>query len=399
MTDNSKTSLASFHDYRHLIEQGSKISHQSLQERQRSVSPDSPVAIFYTSGTTGQPKAATLSNFNLINMVQNVRDHLGPYFHRLCVPIPMFHIFSEAVGVLNAALFKCQTTFPAILPDPLATMKAIDEDKCTAIIGAPIIFRDILNHPMRKKFNLSSLLYAGLGATPIHVDFLKEIETSFPIQRAAQLYGMTENAAILTSSLWAGDVDAQRRHSSLGLPMPHLEIKIADEQGNPVPIGEKGEICARGFPIMIGYFGDEDKTRETITESSWLRTGDQGTMDENGYLYYLGRRKEMIIRGGVNIYPIEIEKAINEHPNVSESQVFSIPDARHGEDVCAWIRLKSKDIICQADDIKTFLKDKLAFFKIPTHIRFVEQFPLTPTGKVQKFKMAETMKNKTNWIQ
>ena len=395
MTDSHSHSSTStvIHSYQDLLNRGANISHQSLNERQASIGSDTPLAIFYTSGTTGQPKAATLTNFNMINMVQNVRDHLGKYFTRLCVPIPMFHIFSEAVGVLGAALSPCQTIFPAILPDPVATMRAIDEEKCTALIGAPIIFRDILNHPDRSRFNLSSLEYAGLGASPVYPDFLRLLEKEFPIKRTAQLYGMTENSAILTSSLWAGDADEKRRLSSLGRPMPHLEMKVADENGLPVPIGKKGEVWARGFPIMIGYYGDPNKTAEAITESSWLRTGDQATMDSDGYLYYIGRQKEVIIRGGINIYPIEIENSINEHPKVAEAQVFSIPDQRHGEEICVWIKLKNDAEKCEPQEIKDFLKDKIAFFKIPIHIRFVDKFLMTPTGKVQKFKMSEVMIN------
>lgn len=391
LVDPPSASIPGMHSYTDLLQRGAKLSHQALRERQASINPDAPIAIFYTSGTTGQPKAATLTNFNMINMVQNVHEHLGKYFTRLCVPIPMFHIFSEAVGVLLPARSKCQVVFPAILPDPLASMRAIHEEKCTAMIGAPIIFRDILNHPERKNYDLSSLVYSGLGASPIHIDFLRLIEKEFPIQRVSQLYGMTENAAILTSSMWAGDENEVRRLSSIGRCMPRLEIKVADRHGNPVPIGHQGEIWARGFPIMAGYYNDPEKTSETITSNGWLRTGDQATMDEDGYLYYVGRQKEMIIRGGVNIYPIEIENAINEHPQVAESQVFSIPDERHGEEVCAWVKVKPNGSHCQPEDIQSFLRDKVAFFKIPKHIRIVDRFFVTPTGKVQKFKMSEAM--------
>ena len=380
-----------FHSYANLLERGAKISHQQLAQRQASVNPDAPVEILFTSGTTGQPKAVTLTNYNIVNMAHAIREHLGQFFTRLCAPIPMFHIFSEIVGVLNILTDKNQTVFPDILPNPVATMRAVDEEKCTALIGAPIIFRDILHHPDRSKFDLSSLVYCALGASPMHIDFLREIEQKFPVKRVAQLYGMTENTALLTSSMWAGDENETRRLSSLGRCVQRLEIKVADSQGNPVPIGEHGEICARGFPIMIGYFNDPDKTQEAVTSAGWLRTGDTGRMDEDGYLYYIGRQKEMIIRGGVNIYPMEIENAIAEHPSVAEAQVFSIPDARHGEEVCAWIKLRPNSPVCQPEDIAEFLSDKVAFFKIPKYIRFVDQFIMTPTGKVQKFKMSEAM--------
>jgi fatty-acyl-CoA synthase len=217
------------------------------------------------------------------------------------------------------------------------------------------------------------------------------LEKEIPVTRLAQGYGMTENAALLTCGMWAGDEDPKRRLGSLGRCMQRLEIKVADRDGNAVPIGQQGEIWARGYPIMVGYYNDPEKTKETLTSSGWLRTGDEGKMDEDGYLYYVGRQKEMIIRGGVNIYPIEIEKTIIEHPSVSEAQVFSIPDERYGEEVCAWIKLKPNAPQCQPEDITKFLTDKLAFFKIPKHIRFVNQFIMTPTGKVQKFKLSEVM--------
>lgn len=386
-------SVGGTHSYKGMVERGVKMSQKKLDERQASVNPDSPLCIFYTSGTTGQPKAATLTNYGILNLAHAQWEHLGPYFTRLCVPIPMFHIFSEVVGVMNVAVAKCKIVFPAILPDTVSTMKAIQEEQCTALIGAPIIFRDILNHPDRRKYKLDSLIYGALGASPMHLDFLRQIEKEIPITRVAQGYGMTENAALLTSGMWAGDEDPKRRLGSLGRCMQGLEIKVADREGNVVPIGQQGEICARGYPIMRGYYGDPQKTSETLTAGGWLRTGDEATMDEDGYLYYVGRQKEMIIRGGVNIYPIEIENTIIEHPSVAEAQVFSIPDQRYGEEVCAWIKLKADPGTCRPEDITKFLMDKLAFFKIPKHIRIVDKFIMTPTGKVQKFKLSEAMIN------
>jgi fatty-acyl-CoA synthase len=324
-------------------------------------------------------------------LVQAQWEHLGRFFTRLCVPIPMFHMFSEVVGVLNVAVAKCKIIFPAILPDTVSTMQAIYEEKCTGLLGAPIIFRDILAHPDRKKYDLSSLIFGALGASPMHIDFLRQLETEIPIKRVAQGYGLTENAAILSSGMWAGDEDPKRRLGSLGRCMQRLEVKVADRDGNAVPIGQQGEIWARGYPIMVGYYNDPEKTKEVITSSGWLRTGDEGKMDEDGYMYYIARQKEMIIRGGINVYPLEVENTIVEHPSVAEAQVFSIPDERYGEEVCAWIKLKPNASQCQPEDITKFLTDKLAFFKIPKHIRFVNQFIMTPTGKVQKFKLSEAM--------
>jgi fatty-acyl-CoA synthase len=392
LTDE-QSSLSGLHSYNDLMRRGAKISHKKLNERQASINPDSPVAIYFTSGTTGQPKAVTLTNFGILNLLHAQWDVYGRFFSRLCVPIPMFHIFAEMVGVLSIAVAKCKIIFPAILPDTLSTMQAIHEEKCTALIGAPIIFRDILTHPDRKKYDLSSLLFSLIGASPVHIDFVRQLEKEIPIKRISQGYGMTENAASLTSGMFAGDEDPKRRLGSLGRCLQRVEIKVADKEGNPVPIGQQGEICARGYLIMAGYYNDPEKTKETITPSGWLRTGDEATMDEDGYLYFVGRQKEMIIRGGVNIYPIEIENTIIEHPSVADAQVFSIPDERYGEEVCAWIKLKPDASQCQPEDITKFLTDKLAFFKIPKHIRFVDKFIMTPTGKVQKFKLSEAMVN------
>lgn len=385
------TSIPGVHSYQDLVKRGGELSHKKLLERQASIDPDSPLEIFFTSGTTGQPKAATLNSFGVLNLIRSQWEHFGSYFTRLCVPIPMFHIFSEMVGVLNAAVAKCHITFPAILPDTVSTMRAIHEEKCTALIGAPIIFRDILTHPDRKKYNLSSLAFGLSGASPMHIDFLLQLEKEFPIQRMGQAFGMTETAAIITSSMWAGDNDVTRRLSSIGRPMPGLEVKIADKQGNVVPIGQSGEICTRGHSVMLGYYGDVEKTQETITSSRWLRTGDEGKMDGDGYVYFIGRQKEFIIRGGVNIYPVEVENAIAEHPSVLDAQVFGVPNERYGEEVCAWIRLKPNESKCNVEDIREFLKSRLAFFKIPTYMRIVDKFIMTPTGKAQKFKMSEVM--------
>ncbi|CAF0863208.1 unnamed protein product [Adineta ricciae] len=379
------------HSYDDLVKRGSKLSHKTLEERQATVNPDSAAAIFYTSGTTGQPKAATLSNFGMLNLVHAQWEHLGQFFTRLCVPIPMFHMFSEIVGVLNVAVAKAKVIFPAILPDTVSTMESIHKEKCTALIGAPIIFRDILTHPDKSKYDLSSLEFSAIGASPMHSSFLSQLEKEIPVKRIAQGYGLTENCAILTSGMWAGDSDPKRRQGSLGRCMQRLEVKVADENGNAVPIGEQGEIWARGYPIMMGYYNDPEKTKEALTPSGWLRTGDEAKMDEDGYLYYVTRRKEMIIRGGINIYPVEIENTLIEHPSVAEAQVFSIPDERYGEEVCTWIKLKPNAPACTVNDITKFLTDKLAFFKIPKHIRFVDKFIMTPTGKVQKFKLSEAM--------
>lgn len=330
-------------------------------------------------------------------------------FERLCCPVPMFHIFGGLGGVLNINSAGYSTVFPAILPDPLETMRSIQEEKATVLLGAPIIYRDILLHPRRKEFDLSSLRVGIIGATAVNPSFMEQLEREIPIGMMSQAFGQTENTGLLTLSIFAGD-DKMRRYLSVGKAMPHLEVKIVDKNNRVVPIGEEGEIYARGFNIMkglcvstnnafdsnayfSGYYNDEKRTRETVLSTGWLRTGDIGTMDEDGFLYYRSRQKEMIIVGGINVYPVEIENVLLEHEDILEAQVFGIPDERYGEVACAWIRAKPGKTIDDLDTIRKFLSSRLAFFKVPKYYKLIDSLlPFTtPTGKVQKFKLAETM--------
>ena len=311
---------------------------------------------------------------------------------RVCCPIPQFHIFGEIAGVLNINAPKYFTAFPAILPDTVETMKTVQDDKCTALIGAPIIFRDILNHPKRTEFDMKSLLFGILGAAPVSPILIEQLERDIPIKIISQGFGQTENSASMSMSVFAEN-DKHHRYTSVGRAMPRIEMKIADSTGKIVPIGEEGEICARGFNIMKGYYGDEEKTRETITPSGWLRTGDIGVMDDQGFVYYRTRQKEMVIVGGINVYPVEVENSLLEHPDIGEAQVFGIPDKRYGEVLCAWVKPKQGKKIDNVESIREYLSSKVAFFKVPKYIKVVESFLpfMTPTGKVQKFKLTEAM--------
>ncbi|CAF3602380.1 unnamed protein product [Rotaria sordida] len=392
--DNESTNRISgrIHLYSDLIRKGAGSRQEKLCERQLQLDGDTPLAIFYTSGTTGQPKAATLTNFNLLNSSAPMYYTHRTLMSRTCCPVPAFHIFGEIGGTLNINGPGYFTAFPAILPDTMESMRTIQEEKCTAIIGPPIIFRDILQHPKRKEYDMSSLLYGMIGAAPVNVSLMEQIEREFPIKTMSQVYGQTENTGGLVLSIYAGD-DKQRRFTSVGKAIPHVETKIADTNGRILPIGEEGEICARSYNIMKGYYGDEEKTRETITSSGWLKTGDLGIMDEDGYIYFRSRRKEMIIVGGINVYPVEIENYLLEHPNIAEAQVFSVPDQRYGEVVCAWIKVKAGTKIDNVEEVRQFLKTKIAFFKVPKYVKVIESFApfITSTGKVQKFKLTEAM--------
>ncbi|CAF3349434.1 unnamed protein product [Rotaria socialis] len=380
------------HSYSDLIRKGANSKHDALRSCQSKLNGDTPLAIFYTSGTTGQPKAATLTNHNILNNAFHVYYFYPELMSRVCCPIPTFHIFGEIAGTMNINAPKYFTTFPSILPDTVETMRTVNTEKCTALVGAPIIFRDILSHPKKKEFDMSSLLFAIIGAAPVNPVLVEQLEREIPIKTIAQGYGQTENAAVLAMSVYAED-DKKRRYTSIGKAVPRMEMKIADSNGDIVPIGKEGEVCARGFNIMTGYYGDDEKTRETVTASGWLKTGDLGVMDEEGYVYYRSRQKEMVIVGGINVYPVEVENVLLEHPTIAEAQVFGVPDQRYGEVLCAYIKAKPGTKVDDTEEVREFLSSRGAFFKVPKHIKIIESFlPFTtPTGKIQKFKLVEAM--------
>ncbi|CAF3222545.1 unnamed protein product [Rotaria sp. Silwood2] len=257
------------------------------------------------------------------------------------------------------------------------------------MFSGPAFLRRILAHPDRHKYVLSSLQYVGVGSTPVHSDFLRMLEAELRIGRIGQEYGLTESGTFLTSTLYV-DYDDDRRHTSIGRCVPHIELKIASNDGTTLPIGSEGEIWARGYSVMRGYYNDPEQTANAITNNGWLRTGDLASMDEEGYLFFVGRKKEMVIQAGVNIYPLEIERAIYEHPSVAEVYVFGIPDPLIDEVVCAFVALKP-GMTCEEEELKKFLGDKLNAFIVPRHIKFVNDFPRTLLGKVPKHKLAEDM--------
>ncbi|CAF1601849.1 unnamed protein product [Didymodactylos carnosus] len=358
-----------------------------------SISPDHPLFIFFSSGTTGQPKAVVHTNFAVLNCVANIYQHSGRFLSRLCVPVPIFHILGEVHGTLSIVIGPVCVIYPTYLPNTLATMKAIEEEQCTGIIGAAIIYHDLIKHPLRNEFNLKSLEYCAIAGSPISKEFLETIENELSIKYCTQAYGTTETAGYITNTIYAIDSNNQRqRLESIGKCEKFLEIKLIDDKDQIVPLGEKGELLMRGYKTMKGYWNDNEMTAKIITESKWLHTGDIAKMDEDGYLYFCGRKKEIIIRGGVNIYPLEIEKIIEEYPNILKAQVFGIPDERYGEIVCSMIVLKEEKTNININELKQFLSKHLAYFKIPKHIEVVDKFNTTASlGKVQKSKLAKDM--------
>ena len=383
---NAFASVQGVHSYNELIKKGSH--HPSFAYKPR-IDPDSALSVFLTSGSTGQPKAIVHSNFSVCNAIAVFWNRYETLLLHYCAPLSMHHVSTGIFGILLPSSNRCTVVIPALMVDAKATMNAIDEEKCTCMITGPVLMRNILALHDRHKLALSSLQYVIIGGTPLQPQFLSQLEEEFGIACVRQGYGMTESSTVLTCSLKAASDDI-RRHTSIGQCMPHVELKIVDDNGMILPVGSSGEICIRSLLLMSGYYAEEPKTKEALTESRWFPTGDLATMDEDGYLYFVGRKKEIIIRAGVNIFPIEIEQAIEEYPSVAEAHVFSIPDAHIDEVVCAFVILKS-GMLCDVDELKTFLGDKLTAYKVPEHIRFVEDLDRISIGKVPKPTLAQKM--------
>jgi fatty-acyl-CoA synthase len=392
LTGSNKTSMTGAHSYNDLIKQGEARKTQQqdiLRECQASVNPDSPLAIILTSGSTDEPQPVTLTNFGVLNTILSHLNYFESSFLHPCGTQAMFHISTGLWTLLVVAVKKCTVVVPSATYDAASAMRAIHEEKCSSLIVSPILFRDILADPHRSKYDLSSLKCVGIGAAPLRPTFLRKIEKELSIGPVFQAYGLTESGCLLTASFHSKD---DRRYTSIGQCMPHIELKLVDENGRTVPIGSQGEVWARGYSIMSGYFKDSERTAEVITDAGWLRTGDLATMDQDGYLFFVGRKKYIIItQTGRNVSPTEIEHAIEDHDSVNEAHVFSIPDPRVEEVICAFVKLNS-GMQCEVNELKEFLGTKLTDYKVPEHIHFVDEFSRTSLGKVAKFKLAEEMK-------
>lgn len=378
------SSFRNAHSYNTLMNQGVK---NRVKLEVYSVDPELPLLIYLTSGSTGQPKAVVLTNFIVFNAIAIFRFFYGPYLLRHCAPTSMYHITTGMYGALLPSTNLGKVIIPALTINPEAILQAIDEEKCTSIIAPPALMHGIFTHADRHKYDLSSLQYITVSSAPMQSNFLRTLEKEFSPARVSQGYGLTE-CCFLTNGICATQ-DDDRRHTSIGRCDPHMEVKIVDEDGITLPIGSTGELWTRGYSIMPGYYNDREKTTEVITESGWLQTGDLARMDEDGYLFFVGRKKEIIKRNGI-IYPIEVEKIILEHPNVDEAHVFAIPGHHLDEVVCAFVKLKS-GMKCEVDELKLFLRENLVAYKVPEHIRFVDDFIRNAMGKVPKHRLAEEM--------
>jgi len=368
---------------------GSPAHHGRLREIGARLQFDDPINIQFTSGTTGFPKGATLSHHNILNNGFFVGEQIGlTPEDRLCIPVPLYHCFGMVMGHLGALTHGAAMVYPSEGFEPLAVLEAVAAERCTALYGVPTMFIAELNHPDFARFDLSSLRTGIMAGAPCPIEVMRNVVDKMHMSKVTIAYGMTETSPVSFQS--GTDDPLERRVSTVGRIMPHVEAKIVDENGRIVPRGTSGELCTRGYSVMLGYWDDETKTAGAIDAAGWMHTGDLGTIDAEGYANIVGRIKDMVIRGGENIYPREIEEFLYRHPKVLDVQVVGIPDEKYGEELCAWIILKSGETANEAD-ITAFCHDQIARYKIPRHIRFVDAFPMTVTGKVQKFLMREAM--------
>jgi fatty-acyl-CoA synthase len=350
---------------------------------------DDPINIQFTSGTTGFPKGATLSHHNILNngfwlgeaMKFTERD-------RVCIPVPLYHCFGMVIGNLGCLTHGAAMVFPSEGFDPLATLEAIEAERCTAVYGVPTMFIAEMDHPDFARFDLSSLRTGIMAGSPCPIEVMKRAVTSMHLSEIVIGYGMTETSP--ASFVSATDDPLERRVSTVGRVMPHVEAKVIDAEGRIAPRGTAGELLTRGYLVMLGYWNDEEKTREAIDAAGWMHTGDLATIDDEGYCNIVGRIKDMVIRGGENVYPREIEEFLYRHPKIQDVQVIGIPDQRYGEELCAWVRLRDGET-ATAEEIRTFCQGQIAHYKVPRYVKFVDGFPMTVTGKIQKFLMRQQM--------
>jgi len=364
-------------------------SRAQLRELGTELRNTDAVNIQFTSGTTGSPKGATLSHRNILNNAFFVGRTMGLTSNdRYCIQVPLYHCGGMVVGTLMCIVHGATMVLPSEWFDPLASLETMEAERCTGVGGVPTMFLGMLNHPEFARFDLSSLRTGWAGGAPCPIEMMKRCLSDMHLRDLTNIFGMTETSPVCLQT--ATNDPIERKVGSVGRIHPHVEVKIVDSDGKTVPVGTPGEFCTRGYSVMLGYWNDTEKTSEAIDADGWMHTGDLGTFDAEGYGNVVGRSKDMAIRGGENIYPVEIENILYQHPTVADAQVFGIPDERFGEELCAWIRLKQGSHMTELD-VRSFCKDRIAHFKIPRYIRFVDEFPTTVTGKIQKFVMRQRM--------
>jgi fatty-acyl-CoA synthase len=349
---------------------------------------DDPINIQYTSGTTGSPKGATLTHHNILNNGFFLGELLGyGEADRVCVPVPLYHCFAMVLGCLACTSHGSCVVLPAPSFEPRATLQALAEERCTSLYGVPTMFIAELEHPDFSSFDLGSLRTGIMAGSPCPIDVMRRVELQMGIAEMGIAFGMTETSPASTQV--RRDDTIERRCGTVGRAHPHVEIKIVDPASSrTVPRGERGEFLARGYHVMRGYWNDPERTAEAIDAGGWMHTGDLAVMDDDGYVNIVGRIKDMVIRGGENVYPREVEEFLHGHPDVTDVQVIGVPDARYGEELMAWIVLREGASVSE-EDIREFCKGAIAHYKVPRYVRFIDEFPMTVTGKIQKFRLRE----------
>lgn len=379
---------STFLKWKDLMKMAEQTSEAQLREREARLSPHDPVNIQYTSGTTGFPKGATLSHHGVVNnglfiggsMRLTARD-------KVCIPVPFYHCFGMVLGNMTCLVAGAAMVIPAEYFDPLETLKTVQDERCTALYGVPTMFIAELQHPEFRSFDLTSLRTGIMAGSSCPIELMRRVVGEMNCSELTIQYGLTESSPVITQT--CVDDSLEMRVATVGRTLPHTEVKIVDPQtGEIVPFGQPGELCTRGYLVMNGYYNDPQATAQAIEPDGWLHSGDVATMDEHGYVRITGRIKEMIIRGGENIYPREIEEFLHTLPEIADVQVIGVPDEKWGESVCAWVKLRAGAELT-GEKIQQRCKGQIANFKIPRMFRFVDDFPMTVTGKIQKFRMRE----------
>jgi fatty-acyl-CoA synthase len=349
-----------------------------------------PINIQFTSGTTGFPKGATLTHRNILNNGFFIGEAMRlTDSDRLCIPVPLYHCFGMVLGNLACLTHGACIVYPNDGFDPLTVLEAVQAERCTGLHGVPTMFIAELAHPRFREFDYSSLRTGIMAGSPCPIEVMKRVVEEMHMHEVTIAYGMTETSPVSCQSSTQTPLD--KRVSTVGTVQPHLEIKVIDPvSGDTLPVGATGELCTRGYSVMHGYWGEAEKTREAIDSDGWMHTGDLATMDEDAYVNIVGRIKDMVIRGGENIYPREVEEFLYRHPAISDVQVVGVPDSKYGEELCAWVILKTGQSATE-EEVRAFCKNNIAHYKVPRYVRFVDGFPMTITGKIQKFVMREVM--------
>ena len=377
------------HDWAGLIAEGTEVSGDGLHHRMSALSPDDPVNIQYTSGTTGYPKGATLSHRNILNNGYFVTETINFTHHdRLAIPVPFYHCFGMVMGNLGCTTHGATMVIPAPGFDPQVTLQAIEDERCTGVYGVPTMFIAMQNAPGFADYDLSSLRTGIMAGSPCPVEVMKRCISEMNMAEVSIAYGMTETSPVSTQT--RSDDDLERRTETIGGVHPHVEIKVIDPlSGETVERGTTGEFCTRGYSVMLGYWDDGARTSEAIDDDGWMHTGDLAVMREDGYCEIVGRIKDMVIRGGENVYPREVEEFLYAHPDIEDVQVIGVPDEKYGEELCAVLRMRPGVEPLDAVAVRAYATGKLAHYKIPRYVMVVDEFPMTVTGKIRKVDMRE----------